>query len=341
MVKLAVLDDYPAISKAYFDTLPSSYAAKLDITVFTEAIPPSELAVTLAPFEIISTMRERTRFPADLVEKLSNLKYLTTTGMKNAGLDLPAFKDKGIIVTGASGPAIPAPAVTVQHTWALILDLASNVTRDHNATRNGHWLDATPLNTTLGGKTFSALGLGRLGAAAAKIAKLGFNMRVIAWSENLTQEKADQLAVRDGLPKGTYEVVSKERLFAEADVLSVHLVLSARSTGIVGHEELSAMKSSALLVNTSRGPIIDEPALLNALEKGKIRGIGLDVFDIEPLPLDSPWRTTKWGQEGRSEVVLTPHSGYTYEETLDGWWKETVDNVRRYIDGQEVSNRII
>jgi len=166
-------------------------------------------------------------------------------------------------------------------------------------------------------------------------------MRVIAWSTNLTQEKADEQAQAQGLPSGSFEAVSsKPEFFRRADVVSLHNVLSERSRGIVGKTELDTMKSTALLVNTSRGPLIDEAALLEALNAGQIRGAALDVFDTEPLPVDSPWRTTAWGQDGRSEVILSPHMGYGEEEQLNGWYEELAENLQRWLDGEEVQTRM-
>jgi glycerate dehydrogenase len=185
------------------------------------------------------------------------------------------------------------------------------------------------------------LGLGRLGTSCAVTGKLGFGMNIICWSSSLTQEKADTAAQDRGLPTGSLEVVaSKRELFEKADVLSVHYVLSNRSRGMVGEEELDAMKKTALLINTSRGPLIDEEALLKVLEHGKIRGAALDVFDTEPLEGDSPWRSLKWGTDGRSQVLLSPHTGYVEEETMHWWYEQTAENVERYVNGQDVLRQI-
>lgn len=340
-IKVAVLDDYQNLFHEFkaTETLGDTQS-KLDITVYRDTITGQALVDRLQPYEVICTMRERTPFPADLVKQLPNLKILVTTAMRNRGLDLEAFAERGIPVYGTQGEKLPPPSVTVQHTWALILALASNIPRDDRLTKTGGWLTETPLNTVLGGKVFGTLGLGKLGAATAKIAILGFGMTVIAWSENLTQEKADEAAESDGLPSGSYKAVSKEELFRTSDVLSVHLILSDRTRDLVNQAELNLLKPTALLINTSRGPIINEKALLAHLIQGKIRGAALDVFDVEPLPLDSPWRSTGWGKDGRSEVVLSPHSGYSYEETLRDMWKETAENLKRYALGEELVNRM-
>lgn len=346
-LQVAILDDYPLLSPSYIKSLPEDTLSKITVTIFRDNISPSPdtlpaLIDRLRPFSVITTMRERTPFPSSLISQLPNLKYLLTTGMRNLSLDIPAFSSHGIIVSGTNAPAVPSGGVaaTTQHTWSLILSLASNIPRDdHETRREGKWLSSTPLNVTLSGKTLGLLGLGKLGGETARIG-LAFGLKVIGWSENLTQEKADALSESQGLGKGVYEAVSKQELFKQADVLSVHVVLGDRTRGVVGEGELGWMKKSALLINTSRGPIVQEDALLETLQRGGIRGAAVDVFDPEPLPLDSPWRTTKWGEEGRSQVIVTPHSGYAYEETLDTMWKGTVANLNRYINGEEVLNRL-
>lgn len=175
-----------------------------------------------------------------------------------------------------------------------------------------------------------------MGIGVARVAKLAFGFKVIAWSPNLTQERADESCRDIGLEKGGVEVVKKQELFERSDVVSIHLILGETTRGIVGKAELEKMKSTAFLVNTSRGPIVDENALLGHLDKGKIRGYAGDVFDVEPLPVDSPWRTTQWGKEGRSEVVVTPHSGYSYENQLGGMWEKTRENLERLSKGEEL-----
>jgi glycerate dehydrogenase len=229
---------------------------------------------------------------------------------------------------------------TVQHTWALILALVNNIPRDHALVPSGSWTHHLPLNTYIGGATLGLLGLGKLGSGVARIASLAFGMRIIAWSENLTQPRADDAAVAAGLPPGTFKYVSKTELFEQSDIVSVHLILSDRTRGIVGKDELGKMKSTGFIVNTSRGPIIDENALLDTLNRGEIRGAALDVFDVEPLPLDSKWRTTPWGQQGRAEVVFTPHTGYSFEKHLEGMWNGTAENLQRIIRGEEVIRRM-
>jgi phosphoglycerate dehydrogenase-like enzyme len=308
-------------------------------------------------------MRERTAFPGFLLRKLPNLKLLLATGTQFETFDLATAKELGIPVVAAPGlgrtdqlaSSPPRPNIrkggahpTTQHTWALILALARNVADDDAALKTlpGAWQSG--LATGLTGLTLGVVGLGRLGAAVARIGHLAWGMRVVCWSENLTQEKADRMAVEVGLSPDegiqgnkTFQAVSKEELFSTADVVSMHYVLSDRSQGIVGAKELQLMKRSALLVNASRGPLIDQPSLIDALEHGRIRGAALDTYDVEPLPLNSPWRRASyWGQDGRSRVVTTPHMGYVDEGLINAWYAETAENVERWLDGKEVLHRL-
>lgn len=287
-------------------------------------------------------MRERTPFPEELIAFLPSLKLLLTTGRRNASLHAPALTARSIPLAGTTD-ASPSPDSTTQHALALILSLARDVPGSHAALQSGHW--QTSLATPLSGKVFGTLGLGRLGVSVARILSASFGMRVVAWSPNLTQEVADERAREAGLSETLengekrFRVVSKEELFETSDVVSVHLVLSERSRGTVSAPDLARMKKSAFLVNTSRGPLVDEADLLPALKEGRIAGAALDVFDLEPLPKDSEWRTVRWGEEGRSRVVLTPHMGYVEEEKLRGWYEQQVDNILRWVKGEELLNR--
>jgi phosphoglycerate dehydrogenase-like enzyme len=295
-------------------------------------------------------MRERTPFPRDLISRLPNLQLLLTTGNRNLALDLDAFRERGIPVAGtgnrapstAGGP--PLADSTTEHCVALVLAAARNLAQDDAAVKAGAWQTAPAVS--LRGKVLGVVGLGRLGVAVARIMSVGFGMRVVAWSENLTQERADERARESGLPvedaqgAKTFAVVRKEELFRSADVVSLHLVLSDRSRGVVTAADLGMMKPTAILVNTSRGPLVVEEDLLGVLEKGGIRAAALDVFELEPLPLDSRWRTTKWGQDGRSRVLLTPHMGYVEEATLNAWYDQQVETIQQWEKGEEISQRL-
>jgi lactate dehydrogenase-like 2-hydroxyacid dehydrogenase len=323
---IAILDDYGNIASQHFTNIPN-----LQVDSFPETLNPASedglhaLATRLKPYTIISTMRERTPFSAELQSRLPNLKLLLTTGVRNASLDIPTATSQKIIVAGTIGakpghpdhsakestsaPPPPGYDSTTQHTWALILSLCSRIPQDNAALKSDPRAWQSGFSLALGGKTLGLCGLGKLGANAARIGAQAFGMNVIAWSENLTQEKADAAAENAGLPRGTFRAVSKTELFENADVVSLHYVLSPRSRGIVGREELSMMKATSVLVNSSRGPLIDEGALLEALGQGSIRGAALDVWWQEPLPSDSPWRNYK----GKGELVMSPHMGYVNE----------------------------
>ncbi|KAI1279298.1 D-isomer specific 2-hydroxyacid dehydrogenase [Xylaria sp. FL0933] len=348
--KIAVLDDYQGFSKAPFEKLRS---AGYQVTTFSDTLLPynhpdtpqdakDALVARLAPFNIICSMRERTPFPAELVNRLPNLKLLLTTGPRNASIDVQALQARGIPVAGTGAGGAPAgPDSTTQHTVALILALARNISQDDAIMKLGGWQTKDAVG--LPGKLFGTVGLGRLGVSVAKIMHLAFGMRVIAWSTNLTQDAADEKARSAGLPvedetgAKIFKVVSRDELFSTADVVSIHLVLSERSRGLVGSGDLEKMKKSALLINTSRGPIVNESELLEAGKKGLIRGIGLDVYGIEPLPRDSEWRTTKWGESGRSEVVMTPHMGYVVADTIEAWYGQQVENILRWQKGEALT----
>ncbi|KAF4832732.1 D-3-phosphoglycerate dehydrogenase [Colletotrichum tropicale] len=360
---LAIIDDYLDTSMPHFADISPS---QLQITTFNDTIIPTNdaeearLVERLRPFDMISTVRERTAFPGSLLRQLPNLKLLLATGTQFEMFDLGAAKELGITVVAAPGlgrtdkagpvrPNIKKGSVhpTTQHTWALILALARNVAADDAVLKTGTGWQSN-LATNLSGITLGTVGLGRLGAAVARVAHLAWGMRVVCWSENLTQKRADEMATAVGLPIDggihggkTFEVVSKEELFRSADIVSMHYVLSSRSRNIVGAEELSQLKPTALLINTSRGPLIDQDALADTLERGKIRGAALDVFNIEPLPLTSPWRRANyWGRDGRSSLLTTPHMGYVDHGLMNIWYAETAENVERWVQGQTVLHRL-
>ena len=345
-VKVAVLDDYSGTAPKYLDSLKDVSITHLPDTT---PLPYNDERIQaqisrLKDFNVICSMRERTPFPRALLAKLPNLKLLTTTGMRNASIDLEACDDLGITVIGTGGkPNAPKGYdATNEQCWALITGLAKNITSGHNAvTGEAKAWSQGLLSIGLAGKTLGLLGLGRLGAQCGFTGHLGFGMKVLCWSSSLTQEKADEVAAERGLGKGVFKVAaSKKELFEQADVLSVHYVLSDRSRGMVGKDELAAMKSNAIIVNTSRGPLIDEQALLTVLKEGKIRGAALDVFDIEPLPADSEWRTVSWGRDERSDVLISPHMGYVEDETIHSWYEQTAKNVERWAKGEDVQMKM-
>jgi phosphoglycerate dehydrogenase-like enzyme len=309
-MKIAILDDYQNVALGLGDW--GSLGA--EVVVFTEAFADAdEVVECLDTFEVVVAMRERTRFPAELLARLPELKLLVSTGRRNAAIDVAAAREQGIVVSSTG--YVPHPAA--EHTWALILAAARNLPAEFRSVREGGW--QVGLGTGLAGTTLGLLGLGRLGAAVAKVGQ-AFGMETIAWSQNLTSEKAAEHGVT---------AVSKDELFARSDVLSVHLVLSDRSRGLVGEAELAAMKPTSILVNSSRGPIVDESALLDALRRKEIACAALDVFDIEPLPSDHPFRSL-------DNVVLTPHIGYVTREAYEIFYGDAVEDIAAYLSGAPI-----
>ncbi|KAK0657734.1 D-isomer specific 2-hydroxyacid dehydrogenase [Cercophora newfieldiana] len=354
-IKIAVLDDYQGLSEPKFRTLDPT---KFEVSFFKDTLRPyshpettqeikDQLVQRLKPFTVIATMRERTPFPRELIVRLPNLKLLLTTGNRNLALDLPAFQERGIPVVGAtdkSHPGAVGSVSTTEHCVAMILAAARNIAQDDHSVKSGGW--QTHSAVSLHGKTLGVIGLGRLGVAVAKIMHGAFGMRVVSWSPNLTQGKADEQAVGAGFEaeredgEKTFKVVSKQELFSTADVLSVHIVLSERSRGGISRKDLVLMKPDGIFVNTSRGPLVVEEDLLGVLEEGKIRVAALDVFELEPLPLNSRWRTTHWGKDGRSQVLLTPHTGYVEQKTLEGWYEQQVENVEKWAKGEPLTQSL-
>jgi phosphoglycerate dehydrogenase-like enzyme len=309
-MKVAILDDYQSVALGLADW------ASLDaeITVFTDPFADADAVVgSLADFDVVVAMRERTRFPADVLERLTDLRLLVSTGPRNAAIDLPAAQRLGITVCGTGYFASP----TIEHTWALILAAARNLAPETASMRAGGW--QVSLGTGLHGKTLGLLGLGRIGSEVARIGQ-AFGMTPIAWSQNLTADKAEQVGVR---------AVTKEGLFAESDVLTIHLVLSARTRGLVGTAELSAMKESAILVNTSRGPIVEESALIETLRANRIRGAAIDVYDNEPLPADHPLRSLP-------NATLTGHVGYVTRELFERFYGDAVEDIAAFTAGSPI-----
>ena len=295
-------------------------------------------------------MRERTPFPAELINRLPALKLLLTTGNRNNALDLNASKERGIPVAGAvdksrSNKKTVGLESTTQHCATLILSLARNIAQDDANVKAGLW--QTSAASGVSGKTLGVVGLGRLGANVARIFNTAFGMRIIAWSQNLTQEKADEKAKELGLPvedsdgEKTFKAVSRDELFSTSDVVSIHIVLSDRSRGLIASQDLSKMKRTSFLVNTSRGPLVVEKDLLDILKAGNIAGVALDVFDLEPLPADSEWRNPNWGKDGSSRVLLTPHMGYVEEAPISSWYEQQVENIIRWTAGESLTTPLI
>jgi phosphoglycerate dehydrogenase-like enzyme len=309
-LRVAILDDYQEVARQYADW--SSLPPGSEVRFFRDHLSSEDdLVLRLVSFEAVVAMRERTPFPRSLLARLPNLRLLVTTGARNAAIDVAAAAERGITVAGTEG--LPYP--TAELTWALILALARQVPAEDLAVRAGHW--QTSVGTGLQGKILALLGLGRLGTQVARIGR-AFGMRVIAWSPNLTAARAEN---------GGAELVSRDELFRQADVLSIHLVLSEKTRALVGVSELGLFKKSALLVNTSRGPIIDEGALIAALSAGALGGAGLDVFDVEPLPANHPFLSLK-------NTVLTPHLGYVTSETYRIFYTQALEDIRGYLAGK-------
>jgi phosphoglycerate dehydrogenase-like enzyme len=310
--KVAVLDDFQNVARTYgdFDRL----APRADVTIFHDHLRDEDaLAARLAPFDAIALMRERTPFTRSLIERLPNLKLLVTTGMWNRSIDLDAARDRNVIVCGTQ----TSGGGTVQATWALILALFQQIPRCDADVRAGRW--QTGIGETVAGKTIGVVGLGRIGTKVAKIAQ-AFDMNVVAWSQNMTAEKAAAAGAT---------FVTKDELLERADVVTIHLVLSERTQGLIAARDFVLMKKSAFFVNTSRGPIADETALCEALHAGEIAGAGLDVYGIEPLPADAPILRAP-------NTVLTPHIGYVSREGYATFYPQTIEDIEAWLDGNPI-----
>jgi phosphoglycerate dehydrogenase-like enzyme len=306
--KIAVLDDYQnaALESADWSVL----SGRTDITVFQDHLDDTDAVIErLLPFDIICVMRERTPLPRNVVERLPNLKFIASTGPVNASIDVVAAADRGIVVSHTGYRSDP----TIDLTWALILASARNIVAESNSLRSGGW--QRTVGTELRGKTLGVLGLGRVGSEVARIGR-AFGMDLIAWSRNMTPEAAQAAGA---------VLVSKDALFEQADILTIHLVLSARTRSLVGAAEFALMKSTARLINTSRGPIVDEQALISALRNKQIAGAAIDVFDIEPLPASHPFRTL-------DNVLATPHIGYVAQGLYRTFYEDSVSNIRKWLD---------
>ncbi len=312
MARVALLDDYQGVALGMADW--KSLPAGTEVVVFKDHVAGEDaVAKRLADFDIVMALRERTPFPRTLLDRLPKLKLLVTAGMRNASIDMKAAAERGVVVCGTAG--LPYP--TAELAWGLILSLMRRIPAEDRATREGRW--QTSLGQGLNGKTLGVLGLGTLGSRAARVGR-AFEMEVLAWSQNLTAERA---AAADAM------LVTKDELLARSDIVSIHLVLGERTRGLIGARELGVMKRSAYLINTSRGPIVDEAALIRALGDGTIAGAGLDVFDEEPLPLDHPFRRLP-------SIVITPHLGYVTSETYRIFYGHALEDIKAYLDGTPV-----
>ena len=312
MTRIAILDDYQgiALTMADWQSLPDGCR----VEVFHDHVAdPAVVAKRLGDFEIVCIMRERTPFRRDLLSRLPKLRLLVTTGMRNAAVDVEAAREQGVTVCGTDGSAHTTPELT----WGLILALQRHIPAEDRAMKAGAW--QTTIGHGLAGSTLGLLGLGRLGSEVARVAQ-AFRMNVIAWSQNLTAERAAGHSVTR---------VEKDDLFRRSDTLSIHMLLSRRTRGLVGARELGLMKPSAVLVNTSRGPIVDEAALVDALRNRTIAGAGLDVYDTEPLPRDHPLRNLE-------NAVLTPHLGYVTRDTFAVMYPQTLECVQAWLAGNPV-----
>jgi phosphoglycerate dehydrogenase-like enzyme len=306
--QIAVLDDYQnaALESADWSVLRD----RADITVFEDHLAdPDAVIERLLPFDVVCVMRERTPLPRKVIERLPNLKLIASTGSANASIDVAAAGDRGITVVHTGYRSDP----TVEFTWALILACARHIVTESNSVRSGGWQQTVGVD--LRGKTLGVLGLGNVGSEVARIGS-AFGMKLIAWSQNMTAETA----------KATGAIlVSKDQLFERADILTIHLVLSSRTRGLVGAAELEKMKPTAWLINASRGPIVEEQALITALQNKRLAGAAIDVFDIEPLPPSHPFRTL-------DNVLATPHIGYVSQDLYKTFYEDTVSNIRKWLD---------
>jgi phosphoglycerate dehydrogenase-like enzyme len=311
--RCAVLDDYQNVAMQTADW--SLIAKDVEIEVFQRPLGDEASVIrALRKFSIVCLMRERTLFPKAVFEGLPDLRLLVTTGMRNAAIDLAAARERKVTVCGTESTGHP----TAELAFGLMLELARKIGHENARLKAGAWWQET-IGIDLFGKTLGIVGLGRLGSRAAAIGR-AFGMQLIAWSQNLTQENAREAGATR---------VEKDELFRRADFITIHLQLSPRTRGLVGASELRLMKPSAFLINTSRGPIVEEAALIAALRERRIAGAGLDVYDIEPLPQNHPLRKI-------DNAVLTPHLGYVTQDTFRIFYRQTVEDIRAFIDGKPV-----
>jgi phosphoglycerate dehydrogenase-like enzyme len=307
-MKVAILDDFQNVALQLADW--SAVARRAEITVFNDHVAdPPAVVERLRPFDVVCVMRERTPLSREILQQLPRLKLIASTGPRNASIDMQAVAERGILVTATGYESTP----TIEFTWALILASARHLAREASSVRDGGW--QTRIGANLRGKCLGVVGLGNIGKEVARIG-LAFGMTVIAWSQNLTTEIARAAGAT---------LVDKDALFRQADIVTIHLVQSPRTTGLVGAAELALMKPTARLINTSRGPIVDQAALIEALQARRIAGAGLDVFDAEPLPADHPYRTL-------DNVLATPHIGYVTEELYRTFYGDAAASIAAWLE---------
>jgi D-3-phosphoglycerate dehydrogenase len=313
MLRAAILDDYQNVAMKFADW--SAIQKDVDVKVFNQPFASQDEAIkALQGFAVVVGMRERTRFPRQVIEALPDLKLLITTGAKNNSFDLKAAAERGVTVCGTGAAGSPTTGVV----FGLILELTRHIGYENARLKAGESWQST-IGQDLDGLTLGIVGLGKLGRRSAAVGK-AFGMKAIAWSQNLTLEKAKEAGV---------EYASKEDLFRNADIVTIHLVLSDRSSGLIGAEDIARMKRSAYFINTARAPIVDQAALIKALREKRIAGAGLDVFETEPLPLDHPYRKL-------DNVVITPHLGYVAEQNYRKYFPDIVEDIRAWLDGKPV-----
>jgi phosphoglycerate dehydrogenase-like enzyme len=307
-IRIAVLDDYQAVALELADW--SRVRERTAVDVFNDHLADAEAVVQrLLPYDVVCVMRERTPLPRSIIERLPNLKLICSTGKRNASIDMTAAAERGIHVAHTSYTSTP----TVEHAWALILASARHIVTENASLRAGGW--QTQVGDDMAERTLGIIGLGSVGSLVAKVG-IAFGMKVIAWSQNLTAATAEAAGAR---------LVSKDELLSQSDVVSIHLVLSPRTKGLMGSAEFGLMKSSARLVNTSRGPIVEETALVEALQSRRIAGAAVDVFDTEPLPPDHPYRSL-------DNLLATPHIGYVSRALYQRFYGDTVTNILAWLE---------
>jgi phosphoglycerate dehydrogenase-like enzyme len=309
-MKIAILDDYQNVALKMADW--SALSGRAEITVFSDHLAdPSAVVERLLPFDIVCVMRERTPMPRGVLQHLPRLKLIASTGSRNASIDMEAAKELGVTVTATGYRSSP----TIEMTWALILASVRGIVHENNSLRNGGWQKS--VGQDLSGKIMGVVGLGNIGGQVARIG-LAFGMKIIAWSQNMTPEIAEAAGAK---------LVSKDELFRQADIVTIHLILSGRTKGLVGAAELGLMKPTSRLINTSRGPIVDELSLIKALRSHAIAGAAIDVFEEEPLPAQHPFRSM-------DNMLATPHIGYVSEGLYRTFYGDSLANITAWLDRQ-------